>query len=644
MQPPMQVLRQSSRALILRTNVVLRREHTRPPGKCSDKRSRSERNVPVNADLTSESVVSIDAAHVMRTTLGAKAPAVHVFFGAQLELNAASLNTIGKAGAAAAQCVRCGPNCRCRPSISFPPASGSRTCAASGRSPSHCVSMPPRSPPSTPRRLPSIASSPRARPSTASTPDSACSPGRASTTRGSRSCSARSCCRTPPAPEPLLDEPVVRLVVALKAASLARGHSGVRWSVIEALVALVNAGVVPVHSRAGLGGRLGRPGAARASFGGADRRRRGRARRARHAGTRGARARRGLAPVTLGPKEGLALLNGTQVSTALALAGLFAAERALAAAFVAGALSIDACLGSDTPFDARIHAVRGHRGQAEAAAVYRASAGRQRDPRVAQGLPARAGPLQPALPAAGDGRVRRPDAARGRDARDRSERGVGQSAGVRGHRRDPVRRQLPCRARRVRGGQSRARDRRDRRAVGAADRAPDGRQPVRPAAVPGRGRRRQFRLHDRAGHGRGARLGEQVARASGLGRLAADVRESGGSCQHGDFRGATADADGGEYGAHRRHRAARRRAGRRPAAAAGDLAEARRGDGRDPRRCAVLGPRPRVRAGSRGDAQARRARRLRCLCPHSRGRTPMHRDDPDQLAKRPSRTRAMPIA
>ena len=74
--------------------------------------------------------------------------------------------------------------------------------------------------------------------------------------------------------------------------------------------------------------------------------------------------------MTLGPKEGLALLNGTQVSTALALAGLFAAQRAMSAAFVAGALAIDACLGSDTPFDARIHAVRGHRGQADAAAIY----------------------------------------------------------------------------------------------------------------------------------------------------------------------------------------------------------------------------------------------------------------------------------
>src|SRR5207237_2485599 len=79
----------------------------------------------------------------------------------------------------------------------------------------------------------------------------------------------------------------------------------------------------------------------------------------------------GLAPLELAPKEGLALLNGTQVSTALALAALFAAERAMAAAFVAGALAVDACLGSDTPFDARIHAVRAHRGQADAGRAYR---------------------------------------------------------------------------------------------------------------------------------------------------------------------------------------------------------------------------------------------------------------------------------
>jgi len=168
---------------------------------------------------------------------------------------------------------------------------------------------------------------------------------------------------------PLLDEAVVRLIVALKAASLARGHSGVRWSVIEALVALANSGVVPCIPAQGSVGASGdlAPlahlsavliGEGEASIDG------------RVMPAREALAQASLSPVTLGPKEGLALLNGTQVSTALGLAGLFAAQRALSAAFVAGALSIDACLGSDTPFDARIHAVRGHRGQVDAAAIY----------------------------------------------------------------------------------------------------------------------------------------------------------------------------------------------------------------------------------------------------------------------------------
>ena len=79
----------------------------------------------------------------------------------------------------------------------------------------------------------------------------------------------------------------------------------------------------------------------------------------------------GLAPLTLAPKEGLALLNGTQVSTALALKGLFAAEQVFAAAVVAGAMSIDALKGSDAPFDARIHAARGQPGQMHVAGLYR---------------------------------------------------------------------------------------------------------------------------------------------------------------------------------------------------------------------------------------------------------------------------------
>ena len=73
----------------------------------------------------------------------------------------------------------------------------------------------------------------------------------------------------------------------------------------------------------------------------------------------------------LGPKEGLALLNGTQFSTAEALAGLFTIERVFHAALITGALTTDAAKGSDTPFDARIHALRGHRGQIEVAAALR---------------------------------------------------------------------------------------------------------------------------------------------------------------------------------------------------------------------------------------------------------------------------------
>jgi histidine ammonia-lyase len=82
--------------------------------------------------------------------------------------------------------------------------------------------------------------------------------------------------------------------------------------------------------------------------------------------------RAGLAPIVLGPKEGLALLNGTQFSTAEALASLFAIERVFHAALITGALATDAAKGSDTPFDARIHALRGHRGQIEVATALRA--------------------------------------------------------------------------------------------------------------------------------------------------------------------------------------------------------------------------------------------------------------------------------
>ncbi|HET7096803.1 MAG TPA: histidine ammonia-lyase [Casimicrobiaceae bacterium] len=169
---------------------------------------------------------------------------------------------------------------------------------------------------------------------------------------------------------PLLDDTVVRLVIALKVASLSRGHSGVRWSVVEALVALANSDVIPcipAQGSVGASGDLAPLAHLTGVLIGEG--------EARIDGVvmpaRAALARAGLQPVALGPKEGLALLNGTQVSTALALSAFFAVERAIAAAFVAGALAVDACLGSDTPFDPRIHAVRGHRGQTDAAALYR---------------------------------------------------------------------------------------------------------------------------------------------------------------------------------------------------------------------------------------------------------------------------------
>jgi histidine ammonia-lyase len=169
---------------------------------------------------------------------------------------------------------------------------------------------------------------------------------------------------------PLLDDAVVRLVLVLKIASLARGHSGVRYEIVEALVRMLNAGLMPCIPSQGSVGASGdlaplahlagvAIGEGEARIGGAV------------MPAREALGRVGIEALRLGPKEGLALLNGTQVSAALALSGLFAAERAMAAAFVGGALAVDACLGSDTPFDARIQEVRGHRGQRDAARIYR---------------------------------------------------------------------------------------------------------------------------------------------------------------------------------------------------------------------------------------------------------------------------------
>lgn len=167
-----------------------------------------------------------------------------------------------------------------------------------------------------------------------------------------------------------LSDAVTRLVMVTKVTSLARGYSGVRPVVIDTLVALLNAGIVPLIPAQGSVGASGdlAPLAhmTLALLGEGDVTVQGRVIPAAQA-----LADAGIAPVTLAAKEGLALINGTQVSTALALHGLFMAERLMHAGVVVGALSVDAARGSVSPFDARIHAVRGQPGQIATAAVYR---------------------------------------------------------------------------------------------------------------------------------------------------------------------------------------------------------------------------------------------------------------------------------
>ena len=167
-----------------------------------------------------------------------------------------------------------------------------------------------------------------------------------------------------------LGEPIVRLIMTLKLISLGRGASGVRLEVVRLVEAMLARGVIPVIPAQGSVGASGdlaplahlsavMMGQGEAFFGG-DR-----------LPGRHALAAAGLEPLVFAAKEGLALINGTQVSTALALAGLFRAHRATQAALVTGALSTDAAMGSPAPFRAEIHALRGHQGQIDTAAALR---------------------------------------------------------------------------------------------------------------------------------------------------------------------------------------------------------------------------------------------------------------------------------
>ncbi|KQN56912.1 MULTISPECIES: histidine ammonia-lyase [unclassified Erwinia] len=173
----------------------------------------------------------------------------------------------------------------------------------------------------------------------------------------------------------LLPDEVVRMIMATKVISLARGHSGIRIELVDALISLFNAGVMPCIPEKGSVGASGdlAPLAhlSLMLLGEGEVRVAGKLIPAREG-----LAIAGLQPVVLGPKEGLALLNGTQVSTALALRGLFEAENVFAAGLMAGALSLEAIKGSVKPFDSRIHEARGQPGQiAVAAAVSQLLAG-----------------------------------------------------------------------------------------------------------------------------------------------------------------------------------------------------------------------------------------------------------------------------
>lgn len=168
----------------------------------------------------------------------------------------------------------------------------------------------------------------------------------------------------------LLPDRVVRLTMLLKTATLARGNSGVSAGLVDTFADLLKHRIYPCIPSKGSVGASGdlAPLAHMAGvlLGAGDVRVDGEQLPAANA-----LAAASIEPHELLPKEGLALINGTQVSTALALSAVFLAERVMAAALVAGAMSADAVKGSDTPFDERIQQVRGHAGQAAVAATLR---------------------------------------------------------------------------------------------------------------------------------------------------------------------------------------------------------------------------------------------------------------------------------
>ena len=367
-----------------------------------------------------------------------------------------------------------------------------------------------------------------------------------------------------------LPENVVRLIMALKLISLGRGASGVRVELVRLLEAMLDRRVLPLIPEKGSVGASGDlaplahlaaviMGEGEAFFQG------------ERLSGREALERAGLTPVALAAKEGLALINGTQTSTALALAGLFRAHRATQAALVTGALSTDAAMGSTAPFTEEIHTLRGHKGQVDTAAALRG---------LLEGSAIRQSHLD------GDERVQDPYCIRCQPQVDGACLGLLRQ----------VARTLETEANAVTdnplilsdgsvvsGGNFHA------EAVAfAADQIAlavceigaiaqrriallvDPALSYRPAGIPCAEAGPEFRPDDRGGDLGRSDEREQADVASGLGGFDADLGQSGRPRLHGLPRRAAAPADDGQSLRHHRHRGDRRRAGRGVAGAAGD--------------------------------------------------------------------------
>ncbi len=378
---------------------------------------------------------------------------------------------------------------------------------------------------------------------------------------------------------PLLTRRETRAMLLLRAHVLALGHSGVRPEVVDLMIEMLNRDVVPaVPQQGSLGASgdlaplatlalpligLGRvlvgdgPGSEPAAD---------------------AFARAGLATLELAAKEGLALVNGTQGMVAIGLLTADRASRLARTADVVAAMTIEAALGTDAPFDERLQQLRPHARLARERGEPAPSARRLADPRLAPRQPApRPGRLLAPLCAPGARRGAGRLFVRAGGALDRGERRDRQPDRARGRRRDQVRGKLP---RPAGGGCARRPGDRVRGArldLGAAF-VPAARPGAveRTARVPDPGKRAEQRVHARSVHGGIARVGVQVARPSRVGRLDPVLGGAGGPREHGDDRGAPRAGRADQRRDGRGARGARRRSG----PGSSSPARARAGDAR----------------------------------------------------------------